>query len=372
MTQFDVFLSHSAEDKPRVRELCAALRNIGVRVFIDEDELTVGDSLYSGLSRALDESAFVVFCISAASVKSGWVAREVSGTLTRQIASGSKRLLPVLLEDASIPHVLADLVWLDMHHHSPAIVAAKIHAAINPRASIRPISTYPKDVGTQVSSALSLLGGAPPQAGFCWAIVSGPSSAGKDVLSYVAIKTLQPAYGLSFLRKVTTRPRRPSEPDYVQQLNETEFEARYRAGEIIFPFRKREHRYGFDGKQFRQALNEGTPLLSVFTEYRVVPALVEAMNAAGAPSAAFFIEAAKGDALRRVLFRNLPDEEVKQRVISIESDYDFISARTTFRQEYTFVRNGDTDAFAPAAAHLTSAIESLIHTTLDQAESSAT
>jgi guanylate kinase len=362
MAKFDVFLSYSSTDKVRVRELSRALKSLGLRVFLDEEQLSVGDSLYATLSNALTASDYVVFCVSKASIASGWVEREVSGTLAAQVASKSKRLLPVLLEDARVPAVLRDLIWLDMEHDAPAVVATKIKAAIHPDQHPR-LASYPRDVRAQVATALALLQGERPQEGFCWAIVSGPSSAGKDVLSYVASERLQPNYGLAFLRKITTRPRRPSEPSYVSQIDDAEFERKLRAGEIIFPFRKRGFRYGFDGAQFRESLGEGTPLLSVFTEFRVVPALVEAMNAAGAPSAAFFIETARADALRRVLFRNLPDKEVKARTTSIEGDYETMANRASFRQEYTFIPNSDSDAFATAAAQLTSAIESLIRAT---------
>jgi hypothetical protein len=73
--EYDVFLSHSSIDKPRVRELAEALRAEGLRVFLDEEQLRVGDSLYRSLNEALDASDFVVFCISKASVASGWVER---------------------------------------------------------------------------------------------------------------------------------------------------------------------------------------------------------------------------------------------------------------------------------------------------------
>lgn len=360
-TRYDIFLSHSSSDKPQVRQLFLALQALGLRVFLDERQLQVGDSLYSSLNDSLEASDYLVFCISRAAVSSGWVEREVGGSLARQIKGGRKKVLPVLLDDAPIPPLLSDLVWLDMALGSPADVAAQIQAAIAAaRASRQRATPYPRDVKEQVDSALSLLAGERAAPSFCWTIVSGPSSAGKDVLSYVALQRLQQSYGLSFLRKVTTRPRRPSEPDYVKQVDEVEFECRYRAGEIMFPFRKRTFRYGFDGKQFREALREGTPLLSVFTEFRLVPALVEAMNSIGVRSAAFLIHTEKTDVLRRVLFRNLPPEEVASRVASIEQDYEEMARRATLKQEYVFIKNGDSTAFKDASAELTEAIRSLV------------
>jgi ribose 1,5-bisphosphokinase PhnN len=344
-----------------VRELYDALRALGLSIFLDERQLEVGDSIYSSLNASLDASEFVVFCISRESVASGWVGREVGGSLVKQVKGQRKRLLPVLLDDAPIPSLLSDLVWLDMTTASPAEVAAQIRSAItSARESSLRASTFPRDVREQVDSVFSLLAGWRADPGFCWVIISGPSSAGKDVLSYIAVQRLQQRYGLSFLRKTTTRPRRPSEPDYVEQVNEVEFERRCRAGEIMFPFRKRTFRYGFDGKQFREALREGSPLLSVFTEFRLVPALVEAMNAAGVRTTSFLIHTEKADVLRRVLFRNLPPDEVASRVASIEQDYYEMNRRPTLEHEYTFINNGDARAFSDASTELVEAIQSMI------------
>ncbi|MGH9971814.1 MAG: TIR domain-containing protein [Pyrinomonadaceae bacterium] len=360
-TRYDVFLSHSSSDKPRVRELCLALQRLGLRVFLDEHQLQVGDSVYSSLSDALETSDYILFCISRASVASGWVEREVGGALATQIKSRRKKVLPVLLDDAPIPSLLSDLVWLDKALGSPTDVAEQIQSAIAAaRTSIQRATPYPRDVKEQVDLALSLLAGERAAPRFCWTIVSGPSSAGKDVLSYVVLQRLQQSCGLSFLTKVTTRCRRPSEPNYVEQIDEVEFKRRYRADEIMFPFRKRTFWYGFDGKQFREALREGTPLLSVFTEFRLVPALVEAMNSIGVRSAAFLIQTEKADVLRRVLFRNLSPDEVRSRVVSIEQDYEEMARRATLKQEYVFINNGDSTAFRDAAAKLTEAIRSLV------------
>lgn len=362
--RYDVFLSHSSIDKPRVRALAEALRMEALRVFIDEDQLKVGDSLYSSLNDALDASEFVVFCISSASVKSGWVEREIGGSITKQIKARRKRVLPVLLDDVDTPALLADLVWLDMSQSTPSEVAAQIQSAIQAaRESWARSTRYPQDIKDQVSATLALLAGERAAPRFCWAIISGPSSAGKDVLSYIAIQRLQQRYGLAFLRKLTTRPRRPSEPDYVQQLDNTEFERRCRSGEIMFPFRKRTFRYGFDARQFREALGEGTPLLSVFTEFRLVPALVESMNAAGIRTSAFLIQTEKSDVLRRVLFRNLPPDEVASRIASIEQDFEEMGRRKNLEHEYTLILNGDSTAFRVASNTLTDTIRAVIEDT---------
>lgn len=43
--RYDVFLSHSAQDKDAVREIANRLKSDGVRVWFDEWEIRAGDSI---------------------------------------------------------------------------------------------------------------------------------------------------------------------------------------------------------------------------------------------------------------------------------------------------------------------------------------
>lgn len=52
--EYDVFISHASEDKDAVvRPLANALRNSGLRVWYDEFELRIGDSLVARSTSAL-------------------------------------------------------------------------------------------------------------------------------------------------------------------------------------------------------------------------------------------------------------------------------------------------------------------------------
>ncbi len=59
--EWDIFVSHAHEDKePVVRELVTALRSCGLRVWFDEDVLTIGDSLRRSIDAGLLKSRFGV------------------------------------------------------------------------------------------------------------------------------------------------------------------------------------------------------------------------------------------------------------------------------------------------------------------------
>jgi len=63
--KWDIFISHASEDKVTVaRPLAAALRRAGVRVWLDEHELRVGDSLSEKVDEGLSQSRFGVVILS--------------------------------------------------------------------------------------------------------------------------------------------------------------------------------------------------------------------------------------------------------------------------------------------------------------------
>ena len=80
-----IFLSHSHSDKPFVRKLASDLSKSGVRVWIDEAEILVGDSLIDKIGSGIEETAFVGAVLSKNSVASSWVKRELEIALNEEI-----------------------------------------------------------------------------------------------------------------------------------------------------------------------------------------------------------------------------------------------------------------------------------------------
>jgi hypothetical protein len=77
--QYDVFLSHSAKDKPVVRPLAERLRKEGLKVWFDEWVLKAGDSIPAKIEEGLEHSRVLVLCMSAHAFGSDWAQLE-SGT----------------------------------------------------------------------------------------------------------------------------------------------------------------------------------------------------------------------------------------------------------------------------------------------------
>jgi len=93
--EWDVFISHASEDKDDVvRPLALALRQQGLRVWFDEFELQIGDSLRRKIDQGVARSAFGVVVLSTSFFAKNWTQYELDGLVTRSV-DGSQVLLPL-------------------------------------------------------------------------------------------------------------------------------------------------------------------------------------------------------------------------------------------------------------------------------------
>lgn len=95
MKKWDVFISHASEDKQAVAiPLAEALRRGGLNVWLDQQELRVGDSLREKIDEGLAQSCFGVVIISQSFLKKQWPKRELNGLVAME-EDGRKVILPV-------------------------------------------------------------------------------------------------------------------------------------------------------------------------------------------------------------------------------------------------------------------------------------
>jgi hypothetical protein len=93
--EFDVFISHATEDKAGVvRELAHALLARDVKVWYDEFELRIGDSLRRKIDSGLARSRFGLVVVSHAFFAKNWSQYELDGLVSLEMA-GRNRILPV-------------------------------------------------------------------------------------------------------------------------------------------------------------------------------------------------------------------------------------------------------------------------------------
>ncbi len=108
-----IFLSHSSKDKFFVRELAERLKNTGVKVWLDEAEIKIGDSLTDKVGKAIDETDFVGVVLSHNSVNSEWVQRELQVAMQKEFSGRKIVVLPLVLEAVEIPPFLRDKLYAD-------------------------------------------------------------------------------------------------------------------------------------------------------------------------------------------------------------------------------------------------------------------
>ena len=93
--EYDVFISHATEDKDEiVRPLANELVSLGLRVWYDEFELRIGDSLRRKIDMGLARSRFGVVVLSHAFFAKNWPQYELDGLVTREM-TGEQIILPL-------------------------------------------------------------------------------------------------------------------------------------------------------------------------------------------------------------------------------------------------------------------------------------
>lgn len=145
---WDVFISHASEDKASVaRPLAELLGRAGLKVWLDANELTLGDSLSRKIDEGLARSSFGVVILSEHFFRKSWPTHELAGLVAKQVGS-QKVILPVW-HDIDRSYVLrysptlADAVAVStdqgLQHVADEIIRA---VRAQPRASGRDLATH--------------------------------------------------------------------------------------------------------------------------------------------------------------------------------------------------------------------------------------
>ena len=98
MMKRDIFICHTSTDKQDVvRPLVTALERSGVSCWLDEKEITWGDSITSRVNEGLRICRFVIVVLSIEFLDKNWPQRELNAVLNIEASSGEVKVLPLLL-----------------------------------------------------------------------------------------------------------------------------------------------------------------------------------------------------------------------------------------------------------------------------------
>ena len=118
--EFDVFLSHNSNDKSDVDRLNSELKKLGVKTWIDTEQLEFGDSVIDRLGEILNDCRSALVCIGPNGL--GPWHDEEQKVLTKRRVTASKsdekfRVITVLLpggDESKIPAVLQNQRFADL------------------------------------------------------------------------------------------------------------------------------------------------------------------------------------------------------------------------------------------------------------------
>lgn len=122
------FISYSHADKDLARSIHDGLVEHGYRVWLDEGELRIGDSLIEAISEAIDRVDFLVALVSEHSVNSSWCQREISLAMTGEINREGIQVLPCRVGGTTMPASLKDKLYLQISDDSDAV--STLHKAM--------------------------------------------------------------------------------------------------------------------------------------------------------------------------------------------------------------------------------------------------
>ena len=116
---FDVFLSHSSKDIETVRELVARLKQSGLKVWFDDEQLKPGDQILKRIGEGLRQSRNLIMAWSQNFAESEWTTFEGDTFIFRNPNNErDRRFIPVLLDNHDVDETLAKFKHLDWRQKS--------------------------------------------------------------------------------------------------------------------------------------------------------------------------------------------------------------------------------------------------------------
>lgn len=115
---YDVFVSHSVQDKTVARAIAERLHRVGIRVWLDEWEIQPGDPIDLKVEQGLQQSRILLLLMSAAAFDSEWAKLERHTALFRDPADERRRFIPIRLDNSEIKETLKQFAYIDWRRKS--------------------------------------------------------------------------------------------------------------------------------------------------------------------------------------------------------------------------------------------------------------
>lgn len=104
-----VFISYHHSNKEIAKKIATELKKISGHVWMDEFEISIGDSITEKIDSGLKSSDYFLILLSEEANKSRWSERELSNALKL-----GKTILPVKIDTSEVPKSIADIAYADI------------------------------------------------------------------------------------------------------------------------------------------------------------------------------------------------------------------------------------------------------------------
>jgi len=115
---YDVFVSYSSQDKQVVHALAERLKQGGLRVWLDKWAIQSGPMIGLQIQHGLEKSRTLLMCMSPAYFDSEWTTLEHHALLFRDPTNENRRFIPFLIEDCTMPDIIAQFAYIDWRTRS--------------------------------------------------------------------------------------------------------------------------------------------------------------------------------------------------------------------------------------------------------------
>lgn len=167
-----VFISYASQDAEMAQRICAALRQVGLEVWIDQSELRGGDAWDASIRRQIRECALFIPLISSnTNTRSEGYFRlewKLAVDRTHLMADDQPFLLPLVIDDtpdaaARVPDLFRERQWMRLHRGQlpPEIIERLVRLLALSSSAASPVetgSTLPGSTDPPRSAALKTPG----------------------------------------------------------------------------------------------------------------------------------------------------------------------------------------------------------------------
>jgi len=112
-----VFFAYSFKNKEFVEGLANDLREKGIRTWLPAEQIRPGDILERRIEEGIETSGYLIVIVSRASIESKWMQLEINMALEREQKGKWPKIIPVLIEDVSIPMSIHERVYIDFRQN---------------------------------------------------------------------------------------------------------------------------------------------------------------------------------------------------------------------------------------------------------------